>query len=334
MYEYIDAGFAVAIGDLMGDDVSYFADGAIAQSTYQDEIYAVPVMANSIAGVFYNTEIYAELGLEEPSTLAELEENCDAMVEAGYIPFALANATQWTGSIYYMVLVVRYAGTTPFTEAVEGSGSFSDECFIYAGQKIQQWVTAGYFPEAVNELDDDSGQARLMMYNEEAVMQLGGAWTVGTYSTDNPEFYEKVGYFSFPAIEDGYEDSSIIVGTMGDNFISFNCADEKLLEAYTCAQYYMDEAYCDMLIGYGKLPPFAQTFDYDDPVVAEIAAEIENASEVQLWYDQYLPNAMAEVHKTETQKLFDLSSSAVSVAAAQEEAMEAYLAEIAENQIP
>lgn len=62
MYEYIDAGFAVAIGDLMGDDVSYFADGAIAQSTYQDEIYAVPVMANSIAGVFYNTEIYAELG--------------------------------------------------------------------------------------------------------------------------------------------------------------------------------------------------------------------------------------------------------------------------------
>lgn len=62
--------------------------------------------------------------------------------------------------------------------------------------------------------------------------------TLELFASDSPEFYEKVGWFSFPAVEDSDADPSIQIGTIGDQFISFNCEGEKLEEAFRCATYY------------------------------------------------------------------------------------------------
>ncbi len=326
MIEYVESGFAQPVTDLVkeyGIDQK-LVEAAVAQGTYNGEIYGLPILNNSVAGVFYNTKIYDELGLTAPATLAELEANCDAMVAAGYVPFALANASQWTGSMYYMYLVARYAGLEPFQEAVAGTGTFESEPFIYAGEKIQEWVDAGYFPEGVNGLDEDAGQSKQMMYTEDAVMQLHGSWMVGSYRDDSEEFYANIDWFPFPAIEGGYEDSSIMVGTIGDTFISFNCTDEKLDAAFQFASYYSDDAWIEMAMDVGKIPPY-QGLTFEDPINATIASAIEDASSIQLWYDQYLPNEVAEVHKSESQKLFDHSATPEEVAAAHQEAMSSYL---------
>jgi raffinose/stachyose/melibiose transport system substrate-binding protein len=54
---------------------------------------------------------------------------------------------------------------------------------------------------------------------------------------------------------------------------------------------------------------------------------INNASGVQLWWDQYLPASVAEVHKSASQKLFDNSESPEDVAKEQQDALDEYFSE-------
>ena len=132
MYEYIDSGFGQPIDDLFNNSEikDKLMESAIGQATYNDHIYAVPYQNVSMSGIFYNKEMFDQYGLEEPTTLAELENICATLKENGITPFALANSSKWTGSMYFMNLAARYGGLEPFQNAVAGTGSFTDECFM------------------------------------------------------------------------------------------------------------------------------------------------------------------------------------------------------------
>ena len=51
----------------------------------------------------HNKTIFEEVGVEVPETIDELEDVCDKLLEAGYVPFTLANGSKWTGSMYLYV---------------------------------------------------------------------------------------------------------------------------------------------------------------------------------------------------------------------------------------
>ncbi|MCB6415648.1 extracellular solute-binding protein [Faecalimonas umbilicata] len=329
MIEYIEAGFAQPLDELYekyGLKEKYM-DAALAQATYDGKLYAVPVYNVSLAGIFYNKEIFERYNLEVPSTVSELEAICDRLLEEGIIPFALANAPKWTGSMYYQCLATRYGGLEPFRKAAMGEGSFEDECFRYAGEKIQEWAAKGYFPEGTNSLSEDDGQAKQLMYQEEAGMLLGGSWYIGTFASDSPEFYEKVGWFSFPAVEDSDADPSIQIGTIGDQFISFNCEGEKLEEAFRCATYYTTDGAKELMVDVGKIPPTTDASELiTDGLTRQILEAAAGASSVQLWYDQYLPSSVAQIHLTTCQKLFDFTITPEEASRQFEQSMENYLA--------
>lgn len=330
MNEYIDSGFAQPVDDLYEEyglnDI--FMEAATAQASYNGHIYAVPTYNVSLAGVFYNTEIFDKYNLKVPTTLSELEAVCDTLVENGITPFALANAPKWTGSMFYQCLVARYAGLDPFQAAVDGSGSFEDECFQWAGEKIQEWVQKGYFPEGVNSLDEDAGQAKQLIYQETAAMMLTGSWYTGTFSTDSPEFYEKMDWFSFPTVDGSDADTSIQIGTIGDQFVSFNCEDEKLEAAFECASYYASDEAQKVMVENGKIPPTKNSESLvSDPISKKVLEAANNASSTQLWWDQYLTPEVAQVHLDTCQELFGLTMTPEEADAQLQEAMEEYNAD-------
>lgn len=333
MNEYIESGYAEPITELFNDSElsNRLMDASIAQATYKDDIYAVPFENVSLSGIYYNKELFAEYDLEVPETVAELEEVCDTFLENGITPFALANSAKWTGSMYFMNLAARKGGLEPFAEAVDGSGTFEDECFIYAGDKIREWSEKGYFPEGVNSLSEDDGQARQLLYQETAAMDLIGSWYTGVLKQDSEEFYEKMGWFPFPAIGDSDADASIMLGTIGEGFISFNCKDEKLAAAFDCATKFLEEEMVDFMVESGRIPPVKGVEDkLTDPISKSIIEAANNASSTQLWYDQYLPPAVAQVHLDTCQELFGLTMSSEDAAKKFQEAMQEYLEEAAE----
>lgn len=230
--------------------------------------------------------------------------------------------------MYFQCLAARKGGLEPFQNAVAGTGTFEDECFKYAGEKIQEWVNKNYFPEGVNSLSEDDGQAKQLMYQESAAMLLCGSWYTGTFSSDSPEFYEKIGWFSFPAVDGSDADASIQIGTIGDQFVSFNCTGEKLEAAFECASYYSSEGALDLMVEKGKIPPTKNASELvTDGVTKQILDAATGASAVQLWYDQYLPPAVAQTHLDTCQEMFGLTMTPEDAGKEFQKSMQDYLAD-------
>ena len=328
MYEYIDSGFGQPIDDLFNNSEikDKLMESAVGQATYNGKIYAVPYQNVSMSGIFYNKEMFDKYGLKEPETLTDLENICDTLKENGITPFALANSSKWTGSMYFMNLAARYGGLEPFQKAVAGEGKFTEESFIKAGEKIQEWVKNGYFPDGVNSLSEDDGQAKQLMYQETAGMLLCGSWYTGTFQTDSEEFYQKIGWFPFPAIDDSDADPTIQIGTVGDQFISFNCEGDKLAAAFECATDHLSDEVADITYSNNKIVPVKDAGDHiKDPVVKEIFDAAQEASSIQLWYDQYLPTSVATAHLDGLQEVFGLTKTPQEAQEEMQKAMDEYL---------
>lgn len=331
LQEYINSGYAQPITDLYkkaGLEDTYM-EGATAQATFDGEIYGVPVLNVSISGVFYNKEIFDKYGLKEPTTISQLEEVCDTLVKNDITPFTLGNSSKWQGSMFYQGLATRYAGLDDFRAAYDGTGSFDAECFKYAGKKIQEWVDKKYFPDGMNSLSTDDGQDRQLLYQGSAAMLYSGSWYTGTLSADSEEFYANMGWFPFPEcdeVENGADYANIANGTVGDQFVSFNCTGDKLEAAFKCATYYSSDEAIDLMVEKGKIPPVNGVKDkLTDPLAIEICDYAENATDVQLWYDQYLPSSVANAHLDSCQALFGKTTTPEKACQDTQDAMKEYL---------
>ncbi|NLB91237.1 MAG: extracellular solute-binding protein [Clostridiales bacterium] len=330
MIEYINSGFATDMTDLYeAYNTVEFLPSALEQCKYEDKIYAIPYGGIGGCGIFYNKAIFEKVGIEVPTTITELEAACDKLVEEGYVPFALANSSKWTGSMYFMYLATRYGGTEAFANAVAGTGSFTDEAFMYAAQTIQDWVNKGYFPEGVNSLSPDDGQDRQLMYQEKAAMMLHGSWQARSMASDNEEWYNaNIDYFAFPALEDSSYPQNICVGTSIGNGFSFNVPDneEKRKALFVLAtQFYNDDMYNVDQLAANLIPSIVGIGDTtEDHCMQQIWADFSNAPEVQLWYDQYLPPEVSEAHKDLCQAIFGLTMTPLEANQGLQDAMAAY----------
>lgn len=326
MNEYVDAGTIIDLTEYMDKDnyKDKFLTAAIQQASYKDKIYGMPVENVAISGFFYNKEMFDEYGLTEPKTVAELEAVCDKLIENGKIPFSLANKTQWTGAMYFINLATRYGGVEPFKKAISGEGSFEDPAFEYAGTKIQEWVDKGYFNVGFNGADEDSGQSRQLLYTEDAAMTLIGSWFVTTAGGENPEFVEKVGFFTFPEIEGAAGDPKIVVGTIGDNMYHITSSCKYPDEAFEMMTYLLDDTAVAGRLATGRIPPL-NGMTLDKPILQTIFANVEAAPDVQLWYDQALPPEVAQVHKNTSQEIFGKTLTPAEADKQLQEAMQAYL---------
>ena len=227
--------------------------------------------------------------------------------------------------MYYQYFATRKGGLEPFQNAAAGTGIFEDEAFVYAGEKIQEWVEKGYFNEVFNGMDDDSGQARQLFYTGQAAMDLMGSWFPGTVLGENPDFIDHVGFFPFPTLEDSEVDQTLCVGTVGDNLysISENCEDKE--GAFKLLQSLLDEEAQVERKSFGKIVPL-KNFEAEDELTQEILDTVNAAAGIQLWYDQYLPSEVAEVHKSTSQEIFGNLITPEEANKEMQQAMQDYLA--------
>nr|MCR4587209.1 hypothetical protein [Lachnospiraceae bacterium] len=223
----------------------------------------------------------------------------------------------------------------------ENGGTFTSEAFIFAAEKIQDWVKKGYFPDGVNSLTADDNQDRALMYDGSAAMMLHGSWQSSGMKADNEEWYtENIGIFRFPEDAEAKAKGvpqNVEIGTAIGNGFSFNCfnadgsVDQAKLDAcfVLATQYYNDATYNDMQVAVGAIPSIkgygAETVD--DPNDKYVADVFFGASNVQLWYDQYLPASVTEVHKNCMTELFGLEKTPLEIGQEHDAAMQKAIAE-------
>ena len=329
LFEYAESGFAQPLEDLLENSPikDKVMPAGLQQATKDGHVYGVPYQNLTLVGVYYNKSIFDKYGFEEPKTIQELEHICEVLKADGIIPFALANRTKWTGSLYFMSLVNRYGGYEEVAAAEAGTGSFESECFIKAGEKIQDWVRKGYFPEGVNSLSEDDGQARQLIYREEAAMKVALANDIGTFKNEAPEFYaEKIGWFPFPYDENYPDvDPTIQVGSVGNQFITVNATGEAREAAFALIENHFTDASIQTAIDTGCIPPVIGIENkLSDPIQKKLVETVLGASAIQLYYDQYLPPAVSSVHLDTCQEIFGLTMTPQEAQAQMQAAMEKY----------
>ena len=344
MAEYYKSGFVNDLTDMFNTyDHPDFIDAAVAQSSFDGKVLAIPFGGLSGCDIFYNKTIFEEVGIEVPQTIDELEAACDKLLEAGYVPFSLANGSKWTGSMYYMYLVARHSGNDEFNAAYaqEDGGSFTSDAFIWAGEKIQDWVEKGYFNEGFNSLVTDNGEDRALLYDNTCAMMLHGSWQERSIMADSQEWADaNLGVFRFPEDAEAKEKGvpqNVEIGTAIGNGFSFNCwkedgsvDQEKLDACYVLAtQYFNDDTYNEEQMTLAQAIPSIKGYEdkIEDPHMQYVADVFFNASNVQLWYDQYLPASVTEVHKNCMTELFGLDKTPEEIGQEQDAAMQAALAE-------
>ncbi|MDR0948009.1 MAG: extracellular solute-binding protein [Lachnospiraceae bacterium] len=255
--QYVENGAAADLTEILAGDPDWygsFTDGIFERLTYDGKIYAVP--ANFTAAlVFYNTEIFTEVGVTPPTTFDEWIAVCEQIKAAGYNPIACSAGTPWCLSMVAGYLCDRAGGPDNLASISDGTGSWLDPSFITAGEKLDQ--LKDYFQETA--AGDSNDQATAMFYNGQAAMLVQGSWVIGQINGSAPDFEDNCGVFSFPAIDGGADPNRMIVKT--DNMVmsattKYQDACIALIKAFTdeTAQKYTAE------VG-GKIPVVNVTYD-------------------------------------------------------------------------
>jgi raffinose/stachyose/melibiose transport system substrate-binding protein len=185
--------------------------------------YGIPWSMDGKA-FFYNKEVFAENGLEVPTTLEELYALCDALKAAGYEePISAGFSAPWAVSHYLGTICQRVVDPEILAKDYAGEGDFTDEGYITALNIFKK--LGEYMTKDPNSVDHEFARNAFIFGESPMVyLQLGEC----KYLRDDIEF--DYGFFNFPAVEGGKGDPGQLTGAPEGMMIS-NVASPEVQEA-------------------------------------------------------------------------------------------------------
>ena len=315
LQSFVEEGKVLDIDQNVREISDIYHESALSLFEIDEKYWAVPFRAGA-APVYYNTKIYEELGLKVPETVDELEANCQVLKDNGIIPFALGNSSQWPGALTFIWLSLREGGSQTFLDAFNrtGNATFEDESFIKAGQRIQDWVKKGYYPEGANGINYDTGGSRMLFYSGQAAHIVQTNSFVANCKSEQPDFYENnLGLFNYPVIEGGKGKADEILG--GGNGYSIAASCEHPQEAMELVKALTDQEYAQDMSDTAGILTGITGVDIKDSKLQQMEDLLVNASYMQNFYDQFLPTELGNLHKQTTYDLFGLTTTPEQAAA-------------------
>jgi len=274
---------------------SFSAQAALELFGQDGEYYGVPWTWGAV-GIFYNKALFEQAGLDPenpPATWAEFVDAVQILKDAGITPFGLGEAETWTGHFWWVYLATRLGGQEAFLKAYNRTGSFADEPFVQAGEYLQELIDMGAFNDSYMALNHPEMEG--LFGNSECAMILMGQWVPDAqaqYSEDGEGIGDdNLGFFNFPAIEGGAGNPGDVMGGGDGIAVGKNAPDEAIdfLKYLTNADNQRAGAALFVV-------PVVKGLDdvfSDNPVMQAILTARDNAPYFQLYYDQFLPPALA-----------------------------------------
>lgn len=301
---FVDEGKVLNIDSRIEEISDEYYESALSLFEVDGKRFALPYSCGP-APVFYNKQIYADLGLEVPKTLKEFEANCEAIKKAGIIPIALGNASQWPGALTFISLSLKYGGSETFLNAYNrvNGGTFEDESFVKAGNKIQEWIGKGFYNDGFNGTNYDTGGSRMLFYSGMAahIVQTNGMFA--NCKSEAEDFYNNnLGFFNYPSVEDGKGSTTEILG--GGNAYSIAASTKYPDEAFALIHALTDKEFGQDSVDIAGMLSGVKGVTITNPLTQEVQDLISNATYIQNFYDQFLPAELGALHKQTTYDIF------------------------------
>lgn len=261
--------------------------------TIDGKVYGLPFGGYSEA-IFYNKKIFSELGLEIPTTWAQLLEVSEKIKAAGYTPFGLAAKDGWVNGMLWNTVMERNVGIDAFSKVVSGEAKWTDENFVKGFASYAELVNKDYFTKGALGLAYADQGAQLL--SGKAAMVFTGTWDANRFSGDEAgELKGQIGYFAFPSIDGGAGDQTSINASYSNGFgFSANLNEDQVAAAKKfIANFYTEEVQKRTLVE-DKLLPSMKLSDLSgvDPLTTEILTVMANASSSWKAYDAIVQPAV------------------------------------------
>ena len=191
--DYVEAGYLM---DITGNEyLENYKDGMLNNITIDGKVYGIADAINLI-GIYYNKDMFEENGIKVPENYTEFMEACDAFKEKGFYCMANGCKDGWPISfdIYTYMHDLMVKDPEIFEKANVGEISYTDDVFVEAFNKINDFYDAGYLsPDSMSFTGDD---AVALFVKEEIPMLCQGEWQATVF--DDAELDFELGVFPIP----------------------------------------------------------------------------------------------------------------------------------------
>lgn len=255
--------------------------------TIDDRIYAVPIDIETV-GLFYNIDMFEELGLSIPETYDEYLQLLQRIKDAGYYGYAIGLAGGWPAALMASAFCYGSAGSE-YRAVLSGDAPWTecDRC-LDGLEAYHNLVVAGYTNPDVLGIDQD--QANDLFFQGKTAMTLSGPWTINDVKSAEPDF--EVGFFYMPPL-DPNTDILTFGGEGGTMIASAHSAYPDVVSEFM-AWFFSEEVAVRVLRDASAIMPIPFTVPDDiDPLLAKVTREtLANMDYVGFWPVTYLAPAV------------------------------------------
>jgi len=226
--------------------------------------YCVPI-ASVLAGFYYNTAVFDELGLEVPTTQDEFLKVLQAIADDGSVaPLALGSADGWqlAYNVLYSMGPNYWGGETGRQGLIDGSQKISDPDFVAAFEAVDQLKP--YLPSGYESLTYED-MMQLFTLGKAAIIP-DGSWNISAATATGLD----VGVFAAPVANAGdqrYQQE------MPDQGIGMNAKSEHKEAAQTFLDWLATPEFQSLYVN--KLPGFfsmgTEPVTYENTLAQEFA---------------------------------------------------------------
>lgn len=180
-----------------------FLDAAVQETELDSKIYGAVTDTHVIA-MFYNIQIFDDLGIAPPDTWDELLEVSSTLTDEGIDPIAVTGMYEPYMGMWIDYLFQREVGYEKARDAAF-SGDYEDPGYLRAAEKFQALRDQGAFLNGFQGTDFTAVQMEFFQGN--AAMILMGTWLSAEMKDSIPEDFQ-LGVAPFPQVVEDGEDNS------------------------------------------------------------------------------------------------------------------------------
>lgn len=172
------------------------------EALYGGDVYVLPTEFN-VEGIWFNKQLFAENGIEEPQTWEELTDAAATLSAAGVTPFSADGQDGWPLTRLVGNYLFRTIGPDAMQKVIDGDASLTDPEYVEAAQAVADLGKAGYFGPSVGSIDYMTAVNQFL--TGEAAMFYMGSWILANFNDpeQNKIGAENIGFMPFPEVEGG-----------------------------------------------------------------------------------------------------------------------------------
>ena len=260
----VEGGNLVALDDIV-PEVAEFDETILAGAKGREDgaTYGVPFASQTLQ-MYYNTAIFEENGLEEPTTWEEFVALNESLAEAGVTPMAVGGLDAWMMPIVHDILGSAQYGGSEFEQAIlSGDTDFTDQAYVDSLQTVVDLQQ--YMPE--NVVGVSYTESQVLFTTEQAAMFPGGSFELAFFQTENPEM--ELGVFQVPPPPGSASDQAVTPAYADGNWgLSANSSHQE--EAETLIQWLATQEFGQMVANDLKQFSPVPGVSFDEPLMQEM----------------------------------------------------------------